>query len=168
MRDATQAWRRLALLALLKRTPQQTAGELAEAIYVACLAEQTPESFWRGMDPSTVFGILRQLETQGLVRKAASKRDGRAGRDSPAWELVDPDSVLADIPPAAQGMGEVVPRGNEALPHISDEQAQDGLDELAGIVARHRDQLSGLIARHHREIDDFVARLSTAIGAANG
>ena len=100
------------------------------------------------------------IPTLGPVRAQAAISDGVVK----IGVLDDMSGVFSD----QQGMGDVVPRGNEALPRISDEQAQDGLDELAGIVARHRDQLSGLIARHHRELDDFVARLSTAIGATNG
>ena len=152
MREGIKAWHRLALMALLKRTPQQTAAELSEQLVAYCQADAIPATYWRGMDPTTTFGVLRQLERAGVVRKAGTKPDGRAGRTSPAWELCDPDSVLGDFPSVLQA------EDPGQLPRPPAEPTQDS------ILLNAFDELAGIMARHRREMDAFNDRLRAQLG----
>lgn len=151
MREGIKAWHRLALMALLKRTPRQTAAELSEQLAAYCQADGLPASHWRTMDPVTTFGVLRQMEGAGLVQKDGSKPDGRAGRPSPQWALCDPDAVLGDFPPAVGLEDDGVPA--PAAPFNQDQVLLNAFDELAGIMARHR-----------REMDSFNDRLRVQLG----
>lgn len=175
MREEVQAWRRLALLALLKRAPAEghTSAELADSLGALAKAEDVPVHLAGGIDASTVFGILRQYEKQSLVCRGGSKPHPRAGRDSPAWVLVDPASVVGDIPafppserapaPRATGPGQIVevdPAEHEAF--------RTTLDELAGITARHRDELNGLMSRHARELDGCLTKIATRMEPYRG
>ena len=175
MREEVQAWRRLALLALLKRAPPEghTAAELADSLGALASSEDVPVHLAGGIDASTVFGILRQFEKQGLVCRGGSKPHPRAGRDSPAWVLVDPASVIGEIPtfppadraPARRMTGphqvvEVDPAEHEAF--------RTTLDELAGITARHRDELNGLTTRHARELESCLTRIAARMEPYRG
>lgn len=149
MHEAIKAWHRLALMALLKRNPKQTAAELSEQLAAYCQADAVPPTYWRGMDPTTTFGVLRQMERTGLVEKAGSKPDGRAGRPAPLWALCDPDAVLGDFPSALPDTDEAT-RSQKTR---QDEVLLNAFDELAGIMARHR-----------RELDGFSDRLRMSLG----
>lgn len=151
MHDGIKAWHRLALMALLKRHPRQTASELSEQLAAYCQADGVAVSFWRGMDPVTTFGVLRKMESSGLVHKIGSKPDSRAGRESPQWDLCDPDAVLGDIP--------------NPVFHVD-----DGMQETQVVVSQDHvllnafDELAGIMARHRREMDAFNDRLRERLG----
>ena len=165
MRDV-QAWRRVALLSLLKVKPNQSAAELSDSFEAICDSEGVPSKYSRDMGSQTVSGILRQMKSGSLVVALDSTRNARAGRDEPRWALADPASVSSEFPPILEYDAPAAPA--PAVDRAEHEAFRTTADELAGIVVRHRDELAGVMSRHARELEACIARMATRLEPYRG
>lgn len=181
MREEIVQWRHAVALWCL-RFGAKTAAEVTEAFAAVCQADEVPAEFWRKVDPSSMLGYLRKLEGQGRIERCGEKHDGRAGRLSPQWRLVDPDSVPTRFPtpPDLEPDDKDAPARAASVPHLRPEQALSMVGpratpagavvegevidpQRAAIIEQGFDRLAGMLARHQREIASLVDDLRTSL-----
>lgn len=173
-REAVQQWRRTAVAYLVQRYGQRTAAELSELFAALCTAEGFEPLLWRSIDPNTMLGILRALENSGTVMRAGNKRDGRAGRNVPTWEISPTAERIDEVPnpefnekPAAAN----VPRGIDPpsdratwaeMPRAQLYVLLEVLNDQAAVSARHIEATNNFL----RDMRDFSERSRAKLIAA--
>jgi hypothetical protein len=152
MKREAKAWWRDAMLALLKRHPDETTAELTKALAVTCAREAVPEHIWCEMRRPAVSGVLRQLESAGPAVRTGTKRNARVGRNEPRWSAIDSESVPDDFPVYALEQVHAAVPSRPLVPTLSrlepsPVESQALIDRLSGMLERHRGELDGFMKR---------------------
>lgn len=142
-----------------------TAAELCEQMGTASMQSGHPEECWRTLSAASVAGLLKAATEQGLVDRAADRRNTRYGRLEAVWQVTAAAGHPAmPIPCEQVRLGEAPAA---ALATTSDPLAGLSKAQLIAMVTVG-DELSALTAKFMADVEAIKVRARNLLAQPEG
>lgn len=163
--DRRTYYRELTLFAL-QRCPGESTDVLAAAMGEMAMNEGHPARCWKAIGQHQILGVLRTLESQGLVTRIRNaKYDAGKGRERPGWQLSREAATRNyPMPFPPEDLEDEPPEPAPAPAPPATQYDDLSREQLIALLAVH-DDITQLVARFTTELDGLARNARSRLAA---